>query len=349
MAVQFGTDQARAARYHYERLPYTWGPQSLTTGTTPIVSAQKWDRTGTLYPEWQARLEWLESTQNKDVTLTYQADPQNTRNIQNPGYTIATRNGEQRQSLQIEAVQQLTMTLNNTSGAAISNWQLNYGVAMRHLMAADKVMRQQAGLRGYALNKDEVDAAVALGFGTGSSPSDFQWDDKGISVLVDKGTLPLSMDRLMPAIYENRILEISDELWYPESGTGDNSFATYNAALQTLSSGTFPVLLGIAVENSPNVTVSVDRDGQNNYLQVNGSAYVQTNDHAWDCWIPALDFLTFHVTNGSGNSTSANVAIRLKIATVAMSEVLAILYGRINSPKEAARPEVYYKILLGLI
>ncbi len=346
--TQFGTNQAQGAKYHYERLVYTLGSTALATGKTPVFTAQQWNRMGSTYPEWQARLEWFEVTQNADVTLQWTADPQNTRGVQNPGFTYAARNGEQRQRLLIEGVQQLDLNLNNTSGSAIDSFQLNYAVGMRHLLAADKLMRQQAGLSGYSLTKNEEDAAVQLGFGV-QTPSGFAWTDKGIEGLVNKGTLPLGIDRMMDAIYKNRILSESTELWYPQSSTADNPFATYNANLSGLAKGTFPVLTGIAIENAPNVNVAVDRDGQLGYMNVNGPAYVQADDQMWDCWIPALNYLTFHVINNTGNSAAANVGIRLRIATVAMSEVLAILYGRIITVTEAANPHAYYKTLMGLL
>ena len=346
--TQFGTNQAQDAKYHYERLVYTYGSTTLATGKSPVFTAQQWNRGGSVYPEWQARLEWFETTQNADVFLQWTADPQNTRGVQNPGNTYAARSGEQRQRMQIEGVQQLDLNLNNTSTAAIDTFQLNYAVGMRHLLAADKLMRQQAGLSGYSLTKQEEDAAIQLDFGV-MTANGFAWTAKGIEGLVNKGTLPLGMDRLMEAIYKNRILSVSEEMWYPQSSTADNPFATYNANLSGLAKGTFPVLTGIAIENSPNVNVTVDRDGQLGYMQVNGAAYVQANDAMWDCWVPAMNYLTFHVTNNTGNSTTANVGVRLRIATLSMSEVLAILYGRITAATEATNAGVYYKTLMGLL
>ena len=346
--TQFGTNQAQNAKYHYERLVYTYGSTTLATGKSPVFSAQQWNHGGATYPEWQARLEWFAASQNADVTLKWTADPQNSRGVQNPGFTEAARASTQGQNLLIEGVQQLDLNLDNTSGSTVANWQLNYAVAMRKLLAADKLMRQQAGLSGYALTNQEMAAAVALGFGV-QTGNGFAWTDKGIEGLVNKGTLPLGMDRLMDAIYKNRTLSTTEDLWYPQSSTGDNPFATYNADLSGLAKGTFPVLTGIAIEGAPNVNVTVDRDGQLGYMQVNGAAYVQANDAMWDCWVPAMSYLTFHVINNVGNSVAANVGIRLRIATLSMSEVLAILYGRITNPAEATSDSAYYKTLMGLL
>lgn len=347
--LQFGQNQAQNALYHYERVPYTWGPSTLNPGTTSVTSTQSWNKQGSVYPEWQARFEWFEIAQNAEVALTWQADPQNTRGVQNVGTTTAFRSGTQRQRLLIEGVQQLNLNLVNTSGSAIDNWQFNYAVAMRRLLAADKLMRQNAGLSGYKLNQREISAAVALGFGTVTPSGTFEWTQSGINVLVAKGTMPLSMERLMPAIYENRIVGTTEDAFPVASSTADNPFKTYYAQLNGLSGGTFPILTGIAIEANPNVVVTVDRDGQLGYVQVNGGAYVQATDQMWDCWIPATDYLAFHVTNATGNSTTATVNIRLRIETLAMSEVLAILYGRIQDVAEASSANVWNKTLMGLL
>lgn len=347
--IQFGKSQAQKALYYYERVPYTLGPTTLNTGTTNVTASQNWNISGATFPEWQARFEWFEVSQNADVNLTWQADPQNTRGVQNVGTTTAARSGEQRQKLLIEGVQQLTLNLNNVSGSAINNFQFNYAVAMRRLLAADKIMRQQAGLSGYNLNKREIDAAVNLGYGAIGSSGTFNWTDKGIQELTLKGTLPISLERMLPAIMENRVTSLTQDMDAYQSSTADNPFRTYTAQLQGLSGGYFLVLTGIAIEGNPNVIVTVDRDDQPGYVQLNGSAFVQATDQMWDCWIPALSYLTFHVTNGPGNTATANIPIRLRLQTVTMSEVLAILFGRIQNVNEAQSSDVYYRTILGLL
>lgn len=367
MSLQFGINQAQNARYSYERVLYTgWpfagtgGASSLNNGTTSLFNAQQWNPVQGF--TWQSRIEMLQTTQNANVNLTWSADGK--PNV-GPGTTAAYPGNTRQQRVNVNGVHSLSLSLTNTSGAPITPWQTNYAVAMKRLTAAEKVLYQRAGRTEseYLLNAAEIEALKNLDIVETTTQNGKRvpvLDANGqpivkssgaaqLKALIEKGTQPLGIERVMSGLYDNRVLSEQTDA-YPLSVTAaDQTFgytANFNAAQPT--QGTFLVLSEIAVEGATNATITVDRDGQPGYMQLNGEAFAQTNEEPWHVWVPATQYLTFHVTNGPG-ATGTNAAnIRVKIVEVEMSEVIAVQFGLVHHANDLTKPDVYYKTLAGI-
>lgn len=344
-ATVFGKSQAQLARYGYERLVYTVGSTALATGRTALITTRAWNPMpdGAL---WRAEIEALAATQNDQVTLTYMTDPANSLDLANQGPTTALRNGVQFTPLSARAVSQLGLFLNNTSGAAIADWQTNYVVGMRRLSIAEKLLAQRAGLAGYALSAPEWQSLINLGAATAPG----HLTTGGLAGLIAKGTQPVPLARQLPGLWDNRLLSREYVAYNLDATTADNPFAHFvtGADPTDLSRGRFGVIEGIALEGAPAVTVTIDRDGQNGYWSGNGSAFVATDDAAWPLWVPFLDYATIHCTVTSGTA-AVTAPIRITVGWYELSEALAIQFGRITHPSQCRVPETFDKVRAGLV
>lgn len=365
--MQFGISQAQSARYYYERLLYTgWpfagtgGASSLNNGTTSLFNAQAWNPVQGF--TWQSRLEMLQTTQNSGVNLTWSADGK--ANV-GPGTTSAFAANLRQQRLNVNGVHSLSLSLVNTTGSAVAGWQTNYAVGMKRLTAAEKVLYQRAGRTEseYSLNAAEQAALVALDMLEMTTQNGKRvpvLDQNGNPVvkrsgaaqlkdLIEKGTAPIGIERVMSGLYDNRVLQERDAAYSVAATSADQTFgfsANFDAAHPT--QGTILVLTEIAVEGAPNATITVDRDGQPGYMQVNGEAFAQTNDEPWHVWVPATQYLTFHAALGPGGSGSVTTPVRVKILEVEMSDVIAVQFGLVHHANDLSKPDVYYKSLVGL-
>jgi len=354
MPNAFGAAQAQLARYYYERAVFTgWpfagsgGASSLPTGTTPLFAASRWNLPGK--PTWQAALEMLQvSPQTAGVKVLWAADSSSQLNPVNDGDASAVRAGNRQMRVYVPGVDSLSLSLRNTTGAPVSGWQTNYAVSMRRLTALDKLMAQRAGYGGagtrYDLMAEEQAALNALGT---TSVTGLQQ----MKALEQKGTMPLSIERIMQGVYLNHLLGGPADLIPVVATSGDTIAAQYNAAMDPSdpTAGRFLVLTDLSVEGAPNVTVTIDRDGDNGYLQVNAAAFTQADDEPWHLWIPAVDHLTIHVTQGPGNNApSTNTALRVRVLTLEMNDVVAVQFGRITQPSDLPG-QLYYKVVAGVV
>lgn len=351
MAAAFSVTQAQLARYAYEELVYTAGPlpsPGLPAGVLPLFTAENWNRSG--QPTWQAAIRMLQAQQNPGVTIGWQADQAALLNQSQTGATSALRAGTRQTRTFVPAVAKLALSLTNSSGAAIANWQTNYSIAMRRLTAAEKLLAQTEGLTdpAYQFTAEEKQALLQLDM----MNSQGQVTKSGLtqlSELVQKGTLPHSVERLKETIWRDRDTQSSADLWAVAASTGDNPWTTYLAQMDPTNptKGRFLVLTDVALEGAPGVVLTVDRDGQTGYVQVNGAAYAQSDDEPWHFWVPALDHLAFHLTLAPG-AEPTTAYVRLRVLTLEMSDVLAVLFGRVSHPSQLSNPKTYYKTLVGL-
>lgn len=357
MGTYFGNQQAALAKGWYERLIYTGtaanpGPvASLPMGITPVFGASSWN-TGQ-DSTWQARIEMLQATQNAGVLLQLASDPQNADNAVSQGYASAMPSGLRQLEMNVNGIQSLKLGISNISGSAVSDYYLNYAVAMKRLTAVDKLERQYAGQTGYSLSQQETAALKQLDL----LKPDGSVDKSGLQQMqqnVVKGTAPASLERIAQGVWRNRELAGPADLFAPQSSTADNPYVTYQAHLDgsNPSKGRFPVLVGVAIEGGStlNTILSVDRDGQLGYMQISTLGFAQTDDSEWRCFIPATNYLTFHVINGPGQSATIDaVPIRLRVAELAMSEILAVQLGRVTNPSQLSRSRNYYATIAGLV
>ncbi len=352
MSLQFGTSQAQNARLYYEKLVYTGFPfagsssSSLNTGITTLYNASRWNKQNN--PTWQSRLEMVQGTQNSNVTIKWSADAQNMMQGSNAAsqQTNSLPSGQRQLPMMVPGIDSALLQLNNTNGSATSNYQFNYAVGMKRLNVMEKLMARLAGYgnAGYSLTATEKAALDSLGISRSGKSGLQQAQD-----LVSKGTSPIGIERILNGIYENRTLHKEPQMFYPTATTADTVVATFNASIdpQDPTSGKFVVLTDIAVEDAANVTVTVDRDGQLGYMQVNGAGFVQADYSPWQCWVPAVNYLTIHVTDGPGNTANTDCSLRFTVQEFDMSDVIAVQFGLIEHASDL--PDgVFSKALIGL-
>lgn len=305
--VPFSQQQAFAAKYWYERLQYTWGPRDVSAGATvPAFSVQRINKTE--IPEWSATLSGVAATQNSNLALGFSFDNRSIPALAGQGQTNALPAGVREEDfLWLPAVRSLALHVQNQNlGAALNNIQLNYQVVLRRLTVADKLL---LGIEQFT--QDEQDAL----------------NEKSLDVraLVEKGTHPIPSAAQIERTYANRLLFSTVRLLHVDADTADTSFLTVRSS--EAGPGTFLVLRELAVEGGANVVVSVDRDDDYNYMGVNGAAFVEADDRPWDVFVPALNFLTFHI---QAPAPVADVPVRIVIWHLRLSEILRVRFGLVR-------------------
>jgi len=304
-AVPFGQSQAFAAKYWYEKLQYTWGPQTLSGGVTPVdtpvFSVSRLNRTD--IPQWVAEFSSIGATQNASVALDFAFDRHRIPALVNQGFTDAMPSGLRTVlSDAIGATGSTHLIARNSSGGDIAAFQLNYQVAMRRITVADKLVM---GVDKFT--QDELDAL----------------NDKSVDVrgLVDKGIHPIPIEDQIRRTYRNRA-KVDFRLLHVDSSTSDSSFLTIRAS--EFGQDRFLVLRELAIEGGAAVVVSVDRDDDYNYMGVNGPAFAEGDDKPWDVFVPALNYLTFHIQSAAPVS---DVPIRIVVWHVKWSNILRVRFG----------------------
>jgi inactivated superfamily I helicase len=311
MGATFTQQDAQQARYWYERRIYTAGPLTLNPGQTPIFTARNW--TDPQQPDWIAELVGLWATQNSAVQLQWTFDSFLANQSQAQGYTDAAPAGVRRFDVYAPAVHQLILTANNTGTAPINNFQVNYEIALRRLTAAEKLMR------GYALSAQDQQALQLLGSGGQAQVQD----------LVDRGTSPISIERQIISILDNRRLydHPSGGLYHVTAGP---TTAGLSFAVVTVPQGTFCALEEVAVEGAPSITLYADRDDDTSYLQLNGSAFVQADDAPWRVFVPFLRVLTLRASAAA----TTTAAVRVRIGVYALSNLWRVRLGLAKNPTD---------------
>lgn len=299
--VPFSQQQAFAAKYWYEKLQYTWGPQSLPTGDTPIFNVSRLNRTE--IPQWAAELSNVGATQNSGVALDFTFDRHRIPALVNQGHTDAFPSGLRTAlSDAIGATGNISLLARNSNASAVANFQINYQVAMRRLTVADKLVM--------GIDKFTADELEAL-------------NDKSIDVrgLVEKGIHPIPIEDQVRRTYKNRA-RVDFRLLHVDASTSDTAFLTIRAS--EFGQDRFLVLRELAIEGGAAVVVSVDRDDDLNYMGVNGAAFAEADDRPWDVFVPALHYLTFHIQAAAPIS---KVPIRIVVWHVKWSNILRVRFG----------------------
>jgi hypothetical protein len=310
----FNQTQAQTAKYWYERLLYTYGPETIPSGVNPVFNIPKINKTAV--PSWMAVLARLAVTQNANVALGFGFDGQSIPATAVQGFSDAAIAGVRDDRLFIPAAKSMSMqTLN--SGAPVASFQLNFQTEMRKLSIADKI------LRGIQLTPNELAITQNI----------------DVASLVAKGTAPIPWEAQLERTYSNRILYEDVRLLHVDASTIDASFLT----IQTKNADEFLVLRELAIEGGAATTVSVDRDADPNYMGVSGSAFVQADDAPWDVFVPALNYLTFHVQS---TANLVNVPIRVRVWHCKLSNLLRVRFGLVS--KGEVPGGVYEKALAGV-
>jgi hypothetical protein len=319
--VSFGQPQAFAAKYFYEKVPYTWGPQTINPTVTPIsaVSVSKINSKET--PSWMAILESYALTQNPNVAIGFKFDRYSNPLTTFMGFTDAMPAGVRRVDSFMPAVNSLSIDLKNSGTSPVSNFQFNYWIGMKKLTVADKLLM---GIEQFT--KDEQDALAKT----------------NIRDLVREGKRPLSVEEHLHLAYSGRFLARESKLHHVDVGTSDSVFAICRPS--DYRPGAVLVLRGIAVEGAPNIVISVDRDDDLNYVGLNGSAFVDADDRYWDMWVPALDHFSFHAQAPSSISA---VPIRIDVSCFVLSDLIKVQFGMVH--RGEVDDDLYLKAIAGVI
>jgi hypothetical protein len=347
---QFGTNSIATFRYWYEKWIYVgWpfagsgGASSLGVGNTPLISnMMQWN------PQDEATLEvsidMLQGSQDASVLVNWIADPANVLNFgNNYGATSAFRGGARQTQTSIRAVTTLQLSAQNNNAAAQAGWQTNYAASIRHLTVAEKLAAQANGLSGYDLTGIEQEALRQLNIAS---------DGGALKDLINKGSQPFYWQRVLSALYYNRIQEWP---WDWNSISVSSSGATplqYNAARSGMQ-GRVPILTGLIVPGAPNVTLNLQRDGQGasnaGFKVTNLAGWAQTDDEPWDLWMPARDQLILNFALGPGNAVTTTCNIGTRVATVELDEILAVHFGLVKSASSLQNPDTFWKTLVGWV
>jgi hypothetical protein len=323
MGTAFSESDARQARYWYEKRLYTWGPATLNTGVTPIFTALNWNAHPDS-PDWEAVLTDIWVTQNAGVQLSWTADERSYNQGASQGFTDAAPSNVGRLRVKARAMQLLSLTANNSSGANINNFQINYAIAMRHLALTDRLFL------GKVPNAADLAAAKALG------------GLQKIKDLVAKGTSPVSFKKQMDAIMANQL--IGDD---PHGGllhitASATTLGTPFSVIPVSEGVEFVVVRGIAIPGATAITLCNDRDEDQSYLQINGAAFAQTNpDTPWPVWAPAMRTSQFRAAAGA---TLGGVPLDLWVQKYRFSNVLKVRFGLTAGVPE----ETIQKVITGL-
>jgi hypothetical protein len=324
MGAYFRQQQAELAKRWVERGIYTAGPITLQPGSNPIFSAQNWTPANS--PEWVAELVGIWTTQNTAVQLQWTFDSRQANSAQTQGFADAAPAGFRRMSVYAPAISQLIFQANNISTSPISNFQLNYEVQMRRLTIAEKLAR------GYNLSQDDQRILGLLGSNA----------LKQIQDLVDKGTSPIGLQRQFEAILENQLLYDHPNSGLYHVSAGPTTVGTA-FAIVPIPSGTFGILREVAVEGAAAITLYVDRDEDQGYLQLNGSSFVQVDDAPWLPILPAVRQLSFR----AGALSSTTAAVRIRVSIYRLTNVWRVRLGIARSPSDVPG-DTYAKVLAGL-
>jgi len=316
--IPFSQQQAFSAKYWYERLQYTAGPATINPGSNTIFYVSRLNKTDT--PLWVANLSNIAATQNANTALQFTFDKRSIQALASQGQTDALPAGTRAERLHLPAIKNMSLYVQNT-GAAVSNFFLNYQVSMRRLTVADKLLM---GINSFTADEQEALKSI------------------DIKSAVDKGTFPIPIDAQIERTYYNRLLYEDIRLEHVDVTTSDQSFLTIRASES--GQDTFLVLREIALEGAPAITLSVDRDEDYNYLGVTGAAFVDADDRPWDVFVPALNYLTFHV---QGATTLTNVPIRVKVWHVKMSNILRVRFGLAH--KGDVPGDTYLRAIAGVV
>ena len=321
-AIPFSSQNVANHKYWYERSWYTAGPiPSVPAGVLPIAGAQ--------LPENKDKLmilSALESGQSPYVQVGWQYDRNQANQGGNSGYTDAARAGVRYMSVSAPALTTLNLTMQNVTGASVTNFQLNYAVAVQQLTVADKLLRE------LPLTDQDKRVLDALPGGL-----------KDLSALVEKGILPHPIEVQM----ENMFLShrLGD---HPQSGMYHVNVGSNTTGVNWLSihatTGEWLALEELAIEGAPAVNVYVDRDDNTNYAAVTGAAFASSDDRPWDFFVPALRYINLRA---DASSTINGVPIRVRVGRYRMSNVLRVRFGLATQPSDVPG-DTWAKVLAGL-
>jgi hypothetical protein len=302
----FTAAQAKLAIYYYERLPYTVLLDTLPTGPTSVLDISD---LGATTPNHMAILNNIAVTNASQVQLTISAMSESTV----LAAAAASPNLQSMLTKEYEGyrtTKRLSVSIGNSSGATISNFQLNYMAATKRLTTADRL------LRGLPLSAK--DAAYIKKFD-----------------LYDQGYREMSIPMLLERVFYSQIIDQPTYSFELASTTAQQSVLNVAPKRDEIL-----VLTRLATEASlgTQTTLSINRDGDSNYVSV--FADNATISQPLDVWVPCVNHMTLYLT---ATTPSASVPISASFLRIKQTELIKALFGLRTAQELPARDRVLYE------
>ena len=322
------------ARYGFELIPITWGPQTVPSAGATVFDISDWNLNLDTNPD-TIKIIWIEQlamTQNSQIQYILEYDNQSTDPAQ--GWTDAMPGNVNplQYPMRMFAAARMKLSLVNTSGAAVDSFQLNFSLAVLTLSAADKLRL------GYALSEPETMLLNEWGTQQGMPPLE------ALRSLVTKGTRPMSTAAQIISTWENEHVpdRTSDVPWHILVGAGLSVSATKAV---NVPPGAVMVVRGFAFEGGATAVHTFNRDGTgggtdpSDYVAVNGGAFVNGHDLPFASWLPVARYFNF-----ATYAAAATYPVRLETSLFTLSQLLAVRLGLTTKPRD-----LYVKVKLGVM
>lgn len=300
--LQFITNQAKLARYWYEKVPYTAVLTNLAaSGQAPIFSATHWNGANV---EKLATLEDLAVSQISGLILLIQDDEkQRSADAGAMPPNVAPIRSS------VQATSQLALLANNQTGATVDAATVNYAVAVQQLAVSDKL------LRGLPLSPKEQAISGAL----------------GMPALVHKGTFPIPITAQVERTFKNRVIQ--EEEYLLNLTQAPTSLATVSEKTANTGQGEFLILRSLAAQANAadGITLLINRDSDDGYAQL--AAANLSLAQPTDCFIPALEHLSIQAIA----ATAGPLQLRIRLWRVKFSNVLRLRFGLIDAAEAQAQ------------
>lgn len=310
--MDFGDGQIKLARYWYEKLAYTHYEPTLATGSTNIFSVT--DVTRAAGEPRLAILQNLAATQAASVGLILQhaAGRRETATQALPASLGAVLSHDEEGARASHGMQ---MSASNTSGATVSDFQINYTVSVKSLTVAEKMFL------GFPLTTE--DAALR---------DQFHLPENG-------GMRPISVSESIRRVYYGQIVD--ESLYAGEYSSSDGTLFQINP-----SAGELLIITGLASNATVGneVSLTLNRDGNSGYMQVLADNMSLTTP--LPLWIPVQNNASLQI---SAKTATANVPVRMSVLTVKKTLVMSALFGEIGpSEVHGSAQNLVQQVLAGV-
>lgn len=302
MAASFGLSTIANARpYWLEQIPYTALISTLAAGAQDnlIPAVQSWNPTNQA-PTLVA-LDTLGATQWPGVQIDLASDT--TRDRYDLGMWPAAL-----APVPVDRVarSRISATLTNTNSTAATNLQVTYQMTVWDEPIAVRV------LRGWPLSVQDQTLARQIGL--------------DIAPANQRGTLPLSLDRVIENSYRNRL--IGSPLSYALAATATPTTGGTPFHRVQVPPNTLYVVrsVGMAATLEDGVQLHIDRDTNTDHVVLDAAAL--SLNRPTPMFIPALQSLNFRLT--ATTAPPAPTPVRIEIWPVSLSNILRLRLGLLD-------------------
>jgi hypothetical protein len=305
----FGIDQIDKARYGLQSQIYTFGPVTLPAGQTTVFQVQNWNTRDSSSANIAkvCILKSIAATQNAGVQITWAADNQQSDQAQ--GWTDGYPAGLRAYPTFAVAGSNLKLVVNNTTGAPIAVFQLNYGVTVMSLNLFQRL------LYGFTANDADSAALQALQ----SQASQNQDINSEVTRLLQGGNRPFALDSVLMNLFENRRISNPPAVVPFHMAVPANSTASVTKTI-SVGGNLVYVLRGISLEGAAaGMNIVIDRDSDAALVnQLNAAAFAQADDLPWPFFIPFNN----HIGITCNGSSGATYPVRLDIEAYQSSDLM---------------------------